>query len=61
MRNNLDLYMTMGFCIVILVLMGFFVYDVEATKNLGLVIPVLCFICGYIFNQSIEEIGRREK
>ena len=61
MRSNWDLYMTMGFSILILILMGFFVYDAEATANLGLVIPLLCFVCGYMFNQSLDEIERREK
>jgi len=61
MRNNLDLYVTMGFCVIIFVLMTIFIYDVDATNNLGLVIPLLCFICGYIFNQSLVEIEVRAK
>ena len=40
--------------------MCFFIYDVEGTKNLGLVIPIICFICGNIFNQSIDGIRERE-
>ena len=61
MRSNLDLYVTMAFCIIIFVLMTIFVYDAEATKNLGLVIPLLCFVCGYIFNQSLDEMEMRRK
>ena len=61
MRSNWDLYIIMGFCILMLILMGFFIYDVEATANLGLVIPLLCFVCGYIFHQSLDEMDSREK
>ena len=61
MRSNLDLYVIMAFCILMFVLMTIFIYDVEITKNLGALIPLLSFICGYVLNESLKEMEKRDK
>ena len=59
MRSNSDLWCAIAGSIVLLLMMCWFVYDKEATANLGLVIPTISYIAGYILYQSLDEMALR--
>ena len=58
-RSNTDLWITIGFSIIIIGMMSWFVYDERITMNLGMIIPILSAICGYLIKQSIEQMHAR--
>ena len=51
-RSNVDLWITIGSSVIIIGMMSWFVYDDKATTNLGMVIPIISGISGYLIGQS---------
>lgn len=54
-RSNTDIWASIVGCVSLLLLMCYAIYDKDATANLGLILPIITFLAGYIFHQNINE------
>jgi hypothetical protein len=59
MRSNSDLWCMIGGSFLLLFFMCWFVYDQDIVSNMGLVIPLVSFIAGYMLHQSLDEMAIR--
>lgn len=59
MRSNSDLWCMIIGSISLVLIMCWFIYNKEVTSNLGLVIPLVSFVAGYLLHQSLDEMAVR--
>jgi len=58
-RSNSDLWCAIGGSSILLIMMCCYIYVDEARENLGLILPVISFLAGYVLHQNLNEMEER--